>query len=155
MKFKYTADKKSLVTKYENQILSEYKKYIEGTEIIKAFYSLCIKYDCGVKIGLCWINEIRNEYSKSRLLIEKGYCCLVCFELQKDGSILCVRSHDGETDYYPVSASWVITTASKSPFGKKLCVELFSESISEECQNDLQNLLNLLQEADENDVFIL
>ena len=72
MKFKYTADKKSLVTKYENQILSEYKKYIEGTEIIKAFYSLCTKYDCGVKIGLGWINEIRNEYSKSRLPIERA-----------------------------------------------------------------------------------
>lgn len=75
----------------------------------------------------------------------------MCFELQKEGSILCVRSNDGEADYYPASASWVITTASKLPFVKKLCVELFSESISEECQSDLQNLLNLLQEADEND----
>ncbi len=43
----------------------------------------------------------------------------------------------------------------KIAFWQKLCVELFSESISEECQNDSQNLLNLLQEADENDVFIL
>lgn len=120
-------------------------------EKIKAFYQLCTKNDCWVKIGLGWINKIRNEYSKSRLPIEKGYCCLVCFELQKEGSILCVRSNDGKADYYPASASWVIATASKLPFVKKLCVELFSESISEECQSDLQNLLNLLQEADEND----
>lgn len=154
MKFQYNVSKKSLIKNYENQMLKKYIEYINYLETINDFHQFCDKYNCSIKIGLSWINQNTQKYSDYRIPITKDYSCCVYFELQKSNSTLCVKSYDGEADYYPISASWIITSTTTSIIKKnKFSIEFCADEINKECVNDIKILFELLSSADENDIF--
>ena len=65
---------------------------------------------------------------------------LYLFEIQKNGKEVHIESDDGEVDYYPLSASWIISSIERRFF--KLNVSLCSAT--DDIENDINELLQLL-----------
>lgn len=67
----------------------------------------------------------------------------VCCEVQRDGKEVCVKSIDGEADYYSLSATWMVSSIERNFFRTK--VSLYSDS--DDIENDMEDLFRLLSNS--------
>ena len=115
------------------------KKY---SEILETFRKQLERYDCSLEIGMRWTNFLKNEYSVNRLPFKNGYECYIYCEVQKDGKEVCIKSNDGEVDYYPLSASWIISSITRQFFKIKVSLCLATDDINEDINMLFQLLSN-------------
>lgn len=100
------------------------------------------QYDCFLEVRLFWIDFSTGKCSDRRLPFNLGYTCYVCCEVQKDGKEVCVKSVDGEADYYSLSAAWMVSSIEKF---LKTKVSLYSNT--DEIEKDMKELLRLLSDS--------
>ena len=134
MKFLYTPDKDDEIVRFEKIMLEKYLKILDN------YRAMLEQYNCSLKVGCGWTNFIKKEYSAHRLPFKNGYECYIYCEIQKNGKEVHIESDDGEVDYYPLSASWIISSIERRFF--KLNVSLCSAT--DDIENDINELLQLL-----------
>lgn len=144
MKFLYNEDANQLIIDHETTMFRRYTEYIYG------FSMQFAQYDCDLKVELLWNNSFGRElfgpFCDKRLPFKRGYECYVACEVQKDGETVCVKSTDGEVDYYILSAVWAISAINNFFF--KPHVYLYSDIC--EAEEDIEGFLSTLKEATEN-----
>lgn len=134
MKFLYTPDKDDEIVRFEKIMLEKYLK------ILGSYRTMLAQNNYSLKVGCGWANFIKKEYSAHRLSFKNGYECYIYCEIQKNGKEVHIESDDGEVDYYPLSASWIISSIERRFF--KLNVSLCSAT--DDIENDINELLQLL-----------
>lgn len=134
MKFLYTPDKDDEIVRFEKIMLEKYLK------ILGSYRTMLAQNNYSLKVGCGWTNFIKKEYSAHRLSFKNGYECYIYCEIQKNGKEVHIESDDGEVDYYPLSASWIISSIERRFF--KLNVSLCSAT--DDIENDINELLQLL-----------
>lgn len=134
MKFVYTPDRDDEIVRHEELMLEEY------LNILDSFRKIFEQYNCLLEVGYRWTNFSKKEYSAHRLPFKNGYQCYIYCEVQKDGKEVHIESNDGEVDYYPLSASWIISSIERWFFKSNvyLC------SATDDIESDMNELLQLL-----------
>lgn len=137
MRFIYTSDEDDKIIKHENLMLEKY------SNIFDSYRKIFEQYNCSLEVGLRWTNSLKKEYSASRLPFKNGYECYIYCEVQKDGKEVHIESNDGEVDYYPLSASWIISSIERKIFkiSVSLCVA------ADDVEDDMNKLLQLLADC--------
>lgn len=133
MTFKYETDKDILIKTYEEDMLKKYEEYIN--KYSKSF----LTYGCNIIIGLYWDDIAQNHYY-NRIPISEGYSCYAYCEIQRLGKTVKIQSHDGEVDFYLLSATWQISSVDKR-FGKRVAT-LYPEN--DQVENDLNDFIFML-----------
>lgn len=137
MKFVYDKKKAQRIISHENIMLETYSK------IISRYSSWFEQYDCSLEVRLFGIDFSNEKRSNRRLPFHIGYACYVCCEVQRDGKEVCVKSIDGEADYYSLSATWMVSSIERNFFRTK--VSLYSDS--DDIENDMEDLFRLLSNS--------
>ncbi|MFR6065423.1 MAG: hypothetical protein ACLUH5_05185 [Eubacterium sp.] len=134
--FIYTPEKSEKIINHEEQM---FKKY---SDIIDEYKNLFKEHNCTLKTGLIWTN-FKDECFDNRPPFKNGYLCQIYCEVQQDGREAHTDSTDGEVDYYPLSASWIISSIFRDFFKLKayLC------SSTDDIESDIYELYNLLSNS--------
>lgn len=137
MEFTYDASKDQLIINHEDLMLETY------SGIISSYSPLFKKFDCSLEVRLFWIDFSTKKRSNYRLYFHNGYSCYVCCEVRKDGKEVCVKSTDGEADYYSLSATWMVSSIERNFFKTKISLYSYTEDI----ENDMKELFQLLSNS--------
>lgn len=116
---------------HEDDMLSMYAQKIQ--EYIPSFQKL----GYSLRLGLLWINPVHKCKAFSRIKYQNGYQCYVYCSVQKNGEDVTIANTDGEAEYYPLSAEWMISSISRRWF--RLIVS-FYKSV-DDVDEDLQEFL--------------
>lgn len=116
-RMKYTKKLDDLIISHENQILALY------LERIRQYVPLFEKNGFFLKTGLMWKCFPNETVMLQRTVFRSGYQCYVYCTVLKDGNEVQAESTDGEADFYPVSAAWLISSVFKRFF--KLNIEIY------------------------------
>lgn len=127
MTFPYSTNKDDIIINYENEMLKKCIRFMDNyTDVFK-------KYNCSLKIGLFWRNFLKNKVSENRLPFKNGYECCVYCEIQRDGKIVRIISHDGDADWYDLVATCPVSHISRFFFKNNVAlyddIDDFKESI--------------------------
>lgn len=131
--FIYTPEKSKKIISHEEQM---FKKY---SEIIDEYKNLFKEHDCTLNTCLIWTNS-KGESFNNRPPFKNGYECQIYCEIQRDGKEVHIDSTDGEADYYPLSASWIIS----SIFSHFFKLKAYLCSATDDIESDVYELYNLL-----------
>ncbi len=122
---------------FEDELLLKYKKSIYP------YSSLFENLNCHLRIELGWNNCFKNTGASKRLSMENGYECYVFCIVEKDGKEVQIKSFDGEVDYYPLIASWKISSVSRKFFKLKVTTYEKLNDIDDEMNSMLSKLQHL------------
>lgn len=92
---------------FETEMLNRY------IDIIHPYFTAINKMGYELKVELGWANFLQKTWSSERLPLENGYECYVYCLVKKDGEEVCIKSSDGEADYYPLITSWMVSSVSR------------------------------------------
>lgn len=101
---------------FETDMLNKYIGIIRPYEI----HFRKIGYELKVELG--WANSRQKIWSSNRIPFMNGYKCYVYCLVEKDGEIVRVESNDGEADYYPLIAEWMISSIYRNAFKLKASI---------------------------------
>ena len=133
-KIVYTKGIDSQIASHEKQMLALY------LEKIKKYRPLFDENGYSLKVGLMWKYFPKETVILQRGRFQNGYQCYVYCVVQKNGKEVCIGSIDGETDYYPLSTAWMISSIFRKFF--KLNVELYVNV--DDADKDLNGFLTQL-----------
>lgn len=100
----YTKEIDSQIISHERHMLKLYEKSI--SKYILSFDAL----GYSLKIGLFWKRFAGGIVSLKRGSPQNGYQCYVYCAVQKNGKDVCIKSTDGEADFYPLASAWIVST---------------------------------------------
>lgn len=133
-KMVYTKEIDNQITSHENHMFAVY------LDKIKEYMPFFEENGYSLKADLMWKYFPRNTVILQRGRFQNGYQCYVYCVVQKDGKEVCIGSIDGEADYYPLSAAWMISSIFRKFF--KLNVELYANI--DDADTDLNDFLTQL-----------
>lgn len=134
-KMLYTKKLDEQIISHEDHMLALYLEKIKGYE------PLFEENGVSLKAGLMWSYFPNDNAGFQRTPFRNGYRCYVYCAVLKDGTEVHVDSADGEADYYPLSAQWMISSVFRSFF--KLHVTLYEDM--EDLETDLNGFLTQLR----------
>ena len=112
-----------------------YKKYFD---YIQPYRSMFEEYGCEIVVGLEWHNLRNKEFARERIEFKRGYECVVCVLISKDGVELTVPSNDGEVDYYSMVHTYTISQIENKLFNNYAFLYL---NVDNEIDEDMHILL--------------
>lgn len=135
------------IIEHENMVL---KIYLD--EIKQKYVSKFKEYGCDINVGLCWRTDMNKPVSYTREHFQDGYMCILYIEIQKNGKVVEIESHDGEVDYYSLSIGSIVShiyvgflDRVLSCFNKpKLRLSLCSPEVDADDIEDLELFLKIL-----------
>lgn len=84
-----------------------------------------------------------KNWSSNRIAFINGYKCYIYCLVEKDGEVVRVGSNDGEADYYPLIAEWLISSICRKAF--KLISPIYTAV--EDVEADVAELLFKLESS--------
>lgn len=133
----YTKELDEQIIFHEDHMLAMY------LEKIKEYKPLFEENGVSLKTGLMWSCFPNDTAGFQRTPFQNGYQCYVYCTVLKDGKEVQIDSADGEADYYPLSAQWMISSVFRSFF--KLHVTLYEDT--DDPETDLNWFLAQLRRA--------
>ena len=127
----YTNTINNEIISHENKMLALY------LEKIKKYLPFFEKRGYSLKAGLMWKYFSSDAVMFQRESFRNGYECYVYCEVQENGKEVCLGGIDGEADYYPLSAAWMVSSIFRRFF--KINVELYSNT--DDADTDLNHFL--------------
>ena len=122
---------------FEMEMLNKY------TEIIRPYEISFHKMGYELKEELGWVNPRQKIWSSNRIAFINGYKCYVYCLVEKDGEVVRVESNDGEADYYPLIAEWMISSICRKAF--KLIATIYTAV--DDVEADVAELLFKLESS--------
>lgn len=131
----YTNNANRQIVSHEDHMLELYM------DAIKEYRSIFESNGYSLKVGLMWESIPKNAVSFQRESFRNGYRGYVFCSVQQDNKDVYVSSMDGEADFYPLSATWMVSCIHRKHC--KLIVYLFAET--NDAAADLREFLSKLK----------
>lgn len=114
IKLNYSKEIDEEIIRHENHMLGTYVKQLQK------YIVLFEEKGYDLKIGLMWKNSFEEAIEYERPNFVNGYECYVYCVVESNGEEVCVKSVDGEADYYSLSTTWMISTIVRRLFALKV-----------------------------------